>query len=72
MVGVGQEREYIESLIRRVGKENPCIVGFIADMAKRSNDPKTVVETAILVYRLLEKQEEIDNEPSPLDADTLF
>ena len=51
---------YFANLTQRLTNENPCILQFIDEMSDMSNNPKYVLETSLLVYRLLESQAEAD------------
>ncbi len=51
---------YSTKLVERLSTENPCILNFINEMSNHSKDPESVLETSLLVYRLLESQAEAD------------
>lgn len=59
-----EENEYTANLLKRLKKDNPCVANFISTMSLESKDPHAVSYTALLVYRLLEKELE-SSEPWP-------
>ena len=55
------QKDYTISLVERLQEDNPCVVNFISQIAVRgSTDPQATAYGALLVYRFLEKQAELD------------
>jgi hypothetical protein len=54
------EQGYTAELLKRVAEENPIVANFIATFAVDSSDATSVLTCALLVYRLLEKQSELN------------
>ena len=57
------DQVYATTVLERLMRENPCIADFVAEyaMAPGTLDPVGVIVAAVLVYRLLESQQEADD-----------
>ncbi len=53
--------KFVKETMERLLKDNPCIPEFIIKFAGDSKDPKAVCYAGLLVYRLLESQQEADD-----------
>lgn len=51
---------YTADTLKSIHEANPCVSDFIVAMAAKSSDHETVTTTAILVYKLIETQFEIN------------
>lgn len=56
----GTNNEYVIEQIKRIQRENPCIINFISSFSVKGKDPIASAYCGILVYRLLESQAEAD------------
>ena len=52
--------ESVQRLLQRLEKSNPCIARFVHQLAARHHEAAEVYAAALVVYRLLESQEEAD------------
>lgn len=50
----------VQVLLERLQETNPCVARFIHQLANRHRDSAEVYAAALVVYRLLESQEEAD------------
>ena len=50
----------VQALLERMKKSNPCVARFIHQLANRHKDTAEVYAAALVVYRLMESQEEAD------------
>ncbi len=50
----------VQELLRRLRNTNPCIGRFIQQLASRHRESAEVYAAALVVYRLLESQDEAD------------
>ena len=50
----------VRELLERLKKTNPCVARFIHQLANRHKDTAEVYAAALVVYRLIESQEEAD------------
>lgn len=51
---------YVIQLLERLEEENPCVAEFVSRLAIQHDDPVGISTAAVLVYRLLESQQEAD------------
>ncbi len=53
-------KTYLEALIRRLHVENPIFLEWVVKHSEASTNPSEAIEAALLAYRLLEVQQEVD------------
>lgn len=52
--------EQVEKLVERLERSNPCIARFVHQLASKHPESAEVYAAALVVYRLLESQDEAD------------
>ena len=50
----------VQALLERMKKSNPCVARFVHQLASRHKESAEVFAAALVVYRLIESQEEAD------------
>ena len=54
------DKVFIRRMLKRVMSKNPILGLWVKQYAKSSKDPKSTMICALVLYRLLESQEEAD------------
>ena len=54
------DKKYIKEQLERIAVDNPTIVEWISRFSKATKDPTNAAMCAIITYRLLESQAEVN------------
>ena len=54
------DKDYVKRVLRKIARINPVVALWIKNYSKKTKDRLGAIVCAVMVYRLLESQEEAD------------
>lgn len=54
------DKDYVKKVLKKINEINPVVAMWIKNYSKKTNDRLGSIVCAVMVYRLLESQEEAD------------